>query len=64
MATKYQQIDVWRCMHCDVTYLVPSVPHRPFCPKCGVAGWWQRFATPLDVERNGRQFAASPEEIR
>ena len=43
MASKYTQVDVWRCMKCHLTYRTPSVPHTPECPKCGVAGWWQRF---------------------
>jgi len=49
---KYQQIDVWWCGNCDITYLVPSVPHQPWCPKCGTAGWWKRFADSKDIERN------------
>ena len=49
---KYQQIDVWWCGSCDITYLVPSVPHQPWCPKCGTAGWWKRFADSKDIQRN------------
>ena len=52
MSTKYSLIDVWWCGVCDITYLVPSVPHQPWCPKCSTTGWWKRFATAEDIAKN------------
>ena len=36
--------DVWLCMTCSREWTVPSVPHNSKCPRCGVPGWFQRFA--------------------
>lgn len=47
--SKYHLIDVWRCMKCNIEWMAPSVPHHPECPRCGVGGWWQRFAKQAEL---------------
>jgi DNA-directed RNA polymerase subunit RPC12/RpoP len=54
--TKYTQVDVWWCAHCDLEFLRPSVPHKSHCPKCGEKiCWWRRFATPEDLRKKSLQ---------
>ncbi len=58
MHNKYQMIEEWECMKCDLTWQVPSVPHRPECPICGKGGWWRRFLTPDEIAKMNAQFRA------
>ena len=61
MAHKYQQIDVWWCGFCDITFLAPSVPHQPWCPKCQNGSWWKRFATKDDIDKNTLIWMGKPQ---
>lgn len=57
---KYGRIDVWWCAKCRIKWLHPSIPHDNRCPKCGVGGWWQRFASAED-QKNYRMVDVTPE---